>query len=206
MRYRSACATMVLASCAAIPPDADVIAPDRPGFLVGTTLVHPGVTNLEVGAPSVAWDRSGSREVTSSSAPVQLRYGLNERVELRADMAPWNHLDDQSSNGSSSETGIGDVETGVKIALADGTGAWPQSVLVANLRWPTGADAFSVDDPAFNLTAAASKLLGASLTAGAILEYSPARADGSETDAVTLAAALNRTLDERWAVYVESAW
>src|SRR5262245_6361815 len=65
------------------------ISTDRPGFLFAPTVVPHRRLQVEVGAPTLTLFRDAGEEVRSWSAPVALRYGYGDTLELRATLPTW---------------------------------------------------------------------------------------------------------------------
>ncbi len=118
------------------------LATDRPGLLLAPTLVAPGRLQLEMSTPLWTQSTEGGARVTSASAALALRYGLEPRFELRATLPAWSVL--EGADGVR-QRGFADAELGFKLALSDSP-ARPVA-LVTSVRLPSGASSFTSGGP-----------------------------------------------------------
>jgi len=179
---------------------------DRPGFLFATTTVPEGMLQVELGLPLVTLDEpSGGPDVRLLQFPAALRYGWSDSLELRLGAPVYNRLRVESGGTTSHESGVGDVEVGLKWALPQGFA--DAAALIAGVRLPTGEDPFSVDDPAPSLNAVASWTVFEDMTFKGLVGWShtPVHA-GADVDAGALGALLGRSLAEDLSGYVEAAF
>jgi len=117
---------------------------DRPGFLFSPILVPEGRLQLEAGLPTFTRARSGDAEARTWSLPVAARYGLSDRLELRASLPTWADVRVDDVSSSSSDDGFSDVEIGAKFAIDTSTET-PFAVQ-GSLRLPSGSDGFTTDE------------------------------------------------------------
>ncbi|MEQ1891456.1 MAG: hypothetical protein ABL998_02845 [Planctomycetota bacterium] len=144
--WLAAC-TALSTACASGRAPQDVSAPplstDRPGLLFAPTLVPAGHLQLEASTPVWIESESGATRSTSWSAPIALRHGLGERVELRATLPAWTEQRVEHAGATERDEGFADMELGLKLALRA-----PDDeplALLTMLRLPSGADAFAAD-------------------------------------------------------------
>ncbi len=203
-RHLAPLATLLFTcACAAPGPRSASQAPistDRPGFLFAPTLVPSGRFQLEAGLPMLSVARVQGAEQRTWSAPVALRYGWSDTLELRASLPTWT---DTRGELEEDRSGFADAEIGAKFALAPIGG--PLSALVS-LRVPSGAHEFTTDEPGGSLHV----LHGRELARGAWLQlmlglaHVPLEAESDATSAA-LAALVAFPLAASWSVYGEAS-
>jgi len=175
------------------------ISTDRPGFLFAPTLVPPRRLQIEAG-PTLTLVDSG--DVRAWSLPVAVRYGLSEKLELRASLPTWTDVRDESGASVVHDHGFGDIEMGAKLALAPLAGG--PLALQGSVRLPTGADDFTTD----SVGGTAFLLHGRDLGSGYWLQsmlgisYVPI-AGASDQTSGAIGALVSHPLAERWSAYVE---
>jgi hypothetical protein len=174
---------------------------DRPGLTFSPWLVPSGRFQAELGIPNVALTRGGGVDTTAWNAPLQLRYGLTDVVELRLGSPLYSSVSDDKADTTTE--GWGDVEVGAKVALCEGAGLRPKASLIGGVRLPVGEDDFTSRQAGYSLNLAADWDLGGGNLlrglAGAV------RTPSGSDDALqgNLAALFGRTFDPRWSGYVE---
>jgi hypothetical protein len=174
------------------------IATDRPGAAFNPVLVEQGVFQVEAGVPALA--RSDGARI-ATTFPLQLRFGVIDRLELRLGGPTWVNVPDAEGD----LTGFGDVEAGLKVALT-GAGAALPVALMPSVVLPVGNEDVSQGRASYALHAMGGAGLGAvSLTgvAGAVLAPS-GDSDRSLTGTAVLVAGV--PLTSRWSVAGETAW
>lgn len=117
---------------------------DRPGFLFSPVPVPAGRLQLEAGLPTFTQAETGSIEARTWSLPVAARYGLSDRVELRASLPTWTDVDVEGGGPGSNDSGFADIEIGAKVALDTSSDA-PFAVQ-GGLRLPTGDEGLGTDE------------------------------------------------------------
>jgi len=178
------------------------ISTDRPGFLFAPTVVPAGRLQLEVGFPTWMLQRDAGVETRAWSAPVGVRHGVSETLELRASLPTWTEVHTESGASSERDAGLGDSELGVKLALAPLAGG--PLALQAALRLPTGAEGFTTDRLGGNaLLLHGRGLSGFWLQAMAGVTYVPAEGAEDQTTGA-LAALVSHPLGEGRVGYVEA--
>jgi hypothetical protein len=146
------CAALAVAPLDARAQDEGIEA-DRPDFTNSPSPLAPGVAQLEAG-----WTREHAVSgPTNTFGLGVLRWGIANRVELRADVPSWIRQD----IGPSFDSGFGDAGVGAKFLLAEGKGAWPSFGVIADLDLPTGAEGFGSSGAGYNGTLAAERDFGA---------------------------------------------
>jgi hypothetical protein len=178
------------------------ISTDRPGFLFAPTVVPPGRLQVEAGIPTWTFFEESGDETSAWSAPVALRYGLTDVLELRASLPTWTQLRTESGATSDRDEGFGDTELGAKLALAPLAGG-PLAVQ-GSLRLPTGSDDFTTDE----IGATAFLLHGRDLSGywlQTMAGVSHVPIDGAEDQTTgALAALVSHPIAEGWSAFVEA--
>jgi hypothetical protein len=166
-------------------------------------VVPRGRFQIEAGIPTLTLFKDGGDENRAWSAPVALRYGLTDTLELRASLPTWTDVHVESGGATLNDEGFSDSEVGVKLALPDLAGG--PLALQGSVRLPTGEDGFTTDA----LGGTAFLLHGRNLSGGFWLQtmlgltYTPI--DGAEDQtAGALAALVAHPLGEGWNGYVEA--
>ncbi len=181
-----------------VPP----ISTDRPGFLFAPTLVPPEHLQVEAGLPALSVTRDAGDELRAWSLPVAVRYGLSERVELRATLPTWTDVRDERGPGVAQDEGFGDVELGAKLALEPLAGG--PLALLGSLRLPSGEDGFTSGDPGLSAFLAHGRDLGSAFWLQTLAGVSHLPADDApDATAATLAALVSHPLAARWSAYAE---
>ena len=123
MRHAAAVFLFVLAS-PAFAQDADLINPDRPGIADGSSVVGPGIFQLEAGL-----ERDHGLDGRSIATPLLLRYGLSKAFEMRVEGNGYIH-----ANGAN---GFAPLSIGMKYHFNDA----PSLGVIARLFVPSGTGA-----------------------------------------------------------------
>ncbi len=183
-------------------PDAP-ISTDRPGFLFAPTLVPRGRLQVETGIPTWTVLRESGDEVQAWSLPVALRFGLSERVELRAALPTWTHVHTEIGGVSERDRGASDLELGAKLALAPLAGG--PLALQGSVRLPTGADGFTTEEVGGAAYLLHGRDLGHAYWLQAMAGVAHLPIDGAEDQTSgALAALVSRPLAAGWSVFVEA--
>ncbi len=119
--------TLGLAACRTLPDGAPVT-PQRPTVSADTNTTAEKTFELEAG---VAIDPGDAY-----STPMALKYGLSDVTEVFVGWAPLLSID----MGGVDETGIGDVNVGVRHRFQEETDDVPSAALLASLKLPTADD------------------------------------------------------------------
>jgi hypothetical protein len=178
------------------------ISTDRPGFLFAPTVVPPGRLQVEAGVPTLTLFRDSGDEAEAWSAPVAVRYGYSERLELRASLPTWTEARVESGATADRDEGFGDVEVGAKLALAPLAGG--PLALQGSVRLPTGAEDFTTDEvggSAFLLHGR--DLSGFWLQTMAGVSHVPIEGAHDQTNGA-LAALVSHPLGDGWSAFVEA--
>lgn len=145
---RAAGAAATLALLATAPAGgADEPAPgpmvtDRPTEGASPLLVAPGHLQLESGYRLSDVPDAGTSRQSHLAPDLLLRFGVDERIELRTYLPGWVH-----ESGVEGGTGFSDVSVGAKLRLARERGLRPQSALLVEAALPVGADALTAGYP-----------------------------------------------------------
>jgi len=129
------------------------IASDRPKQAQSSSVVDPGVVQIEAGYRYA--DDDEARLERSTFGNVLVRIGMVPNVELRAG---WDGYVYQERSTGKVKDGIGDAEIGSKVYLCPEEGARPELAVLGELNLPLGADGISSDeaDPVILLLASQS--------------------------------------------------
>ena len=123
---------------------------DRPGGTVGPAKLDKGVLNLELGAKFSTFKPEDASGINAQNYAGFFRYGLLERLEVSLGFE-YRRIEGQG--GVEAITGLGPLYSGIKMAVADEKGAFPQIEFEATLiHSHFGKKAFRPEDtePAFN--------------------------------------------------------
>ena len=121
------------------PPEQSAFSSDRPSFTTGPTLLDTGVWQLEIGY--TYHDDAGDGDDDVGSFPeTMVRYGLNEKIELRLGWNGYDFTEDAPDKA-------GDTSIGLKYRLDDdllalGTDAL---ALIVTVSVPTGSGESELD-------------------------------------------------------------
>jgi hypothetical protein len=150
-----ALAAVVLALSTAVPAHAT-----RP-FRVTESAVAlpPGGVRVEEGISRARWD-NGTKLYALET---EISYSLYANLDLEVE-APWVVV---GGGGAGLDDGIGDVVTKAKINFVKERAAVPLTVSgLIGVKFPTGPNAISTDEPDVQLAALASKVLGGTAVHG----------------------------------------
>jgi hypothetical protein len=178
------------------------ISTDRPGFLFAPTVVPEGRLQVETGLPTLTLLRDSQGDIRAWTLPVAVRYGLTEKVELRASLPTWTDLRDETGTSTLREDGFGDSEFGAKLALPELSGE--PLAFQASLRLPTGEDAFTTDEVGGTALLLHGRTLPESFWLQTMLGATHTPIDGSPDQTTGAAAALlSHPIAGRWSAFVE---
>jgi hypothetical protein len=115
---------------------------DRPTEGASPLLVAPGHMQLEGGYRLTDVPDAGASRQRHLAPDLLLRFGVDERLELRTYLPGWVH-----ETGVEGTTGFSDISVGAKLHLAPERGLRPQSALIVEASLPVGAQAVTADYP-----------------------------------------------------------
>ena len=137
------------AGCPVTPrgnPYDEPLTTDRPDFTESATTVGRGVFQLEMGyLYGEASETGGDRFRTHAYPNSLLRVGLfRDWLEFRLG---WLVLDERRTGGGqrSSNVGSEDMQVGVKLALTEQCGLWPETAAILQMSLPTGDSLYTAD-------------------------------------------------------------
>ena len=183
------------------------ISTDRPGLLFGTSIVPPGLLQIESG--ELTFQNGGIPGGDSSllSTPTFLRYGLSDSFEVQMGVSPYNRLTSRSFGRSQSISGTGDIQLGAKYALVQGGASTPAITLVGFVTTPTGNSVFSAGRPAYNVNAIVAWQLDNESNLSAMISDTQVPISGGRyADSGTLAVSVSHSFSARLAFYVEAGY
>lgn len=146
---------------------AQSFSPDRPGIGNGSFITPKGMLGLEAGFQFSNSDFNEQYE----AGQLLLRYGVNEKLELRALMGSYTSVDQELIGGSRSYSGFQDMGVGVKYNLLSGDEK-PSISALAELSLPVGSDEFTSDEFVPSLGLLADHALNENLSISSNLGYS----------------------------------
>jgi hypothetical protein len=121
------------------------IVTDRPDQTEAPSLVPKGGLQVELGT-SVENDKSGESKFTNYTYGTALiKYGVNEHFELRLISEYLGERLRSSESAPIRYNGLSPLAIGVKIKLAEETGAWPQTALIGHVNLKSGSSEFAPD-------------------------------------------------------------
>ncbi len=109
---------------------------DRPDQTESTAIVPPGYVQLELGNLLAGADSTEMLTI----APALLRIGVAPRVEARIGFAGWVRTSVTRMASTSSESGIGSLDLGFKVQVAEGNGLTPSVALLGKVLVPIGTE------------------------------------------------------------------
>lgn len=182
------------------------ISPDRPGLGYGASTVPSGAVLIEVGLPALEWDRGAASASRMLSFPALLRVGVGRGVELRLESPLYHFARFEVADSVLATEGLGDLQLGLKLQLAAGTGGAPEVALIPAVLLPVGDAPFTAERAAYSLNAVAAWTLPdeTGFTAVAGVEVSAEDA-GRHTPSGVLVTVLSRSLSQQVGAYVEGA-
>ena len=142
-----------------VPTDANAqISTDRPAFVSATSSLPAGNLQLEMGT---LFESSDADYTTVGEGLV--RWGVTNRLEARLEVPSYNIVDIPGSDESLD--GFGDSGAGFKYEIGpfDEAGTF-ELIAIAMVSIPTGDDAFTSDEFDPEMTLAASKAIGPSVS------------------------------------------
>ncbi|HEY7472878.1 MAG TPA: transporter [Gemmatimonadota bacterium] len=188
------------------------IATDRPGLAFSSITVPRGALQIEIGTPQIERVDVGGVEATTTRIPfLAVRYGVTERIELRAISPIYNHVEIDDGTTKTSESGNGDLELGAKVHLRRGFldgGSGPDLSLIGSVFLPVGDAPFTISDDreGYAVNGVAQAPAGSWTLTGVVgANYLPLGEDSHVTSA-NLVGWVGRSLTSRVSGYVEAGW
>ncbi len=178
------------------------MAADRPDATESPITVDAGAVQLEASFAELAIDdEDGATTTALSVAPLNLKVGLTNRIDLQLLLNPFERVD---RDGGDDATGIGDFGVRVKINLWGNDEGSTALGLIPYVVFPTGDSAVTDDAYRFGLVVPFAAELGAGWSLGTQAELAFASPDdGRETGALAHTVALGRGIVGNLAGYVE---
>lgn len=168
--------------------------------------VETGI-DVEVSSLGAGGAGSGAGDRRSLRVPTKLRLGLIDALEIHVESGAFAYDSVEVGGGSTSETGLPDLDLGAKWHITEGGGWIPSLGLLVAASMPIGGEAFTEDIYALSPTLIADWELGAGVGLGTNLGItSPLTDRGSHDDSLRFAVAFGRSWDplsERLGSYIE---
>ncbi len=111
---------------------------DRPDQTESTAVMKQGWFQLEAGWSFDASEEVGTTDRNHAVGSSLVRIGVIDRLEARVGLAGWLHGTSTADGGSESVSGVGDVDVGFKLAIAEQRGVRPSAAIVVRASVPTG--------------------------------------------------------------------
>jgi hypothetical protein len=183
-----------------IPP----LVSDRPDFTEASSTVGRGVVQLECGYTFFHDDEAGVETELHSWGEPLLRIGvLRDWLEFRIGAPPLTETQ-RSTLGRQSESGVGDLYLGAKLALTPQAGMRPEMALVPQMFVPTGSSAFTSDEVLPGLNWLYSWDLTEDVSLAGSTQFNRQRSDSGEGFTLwAQSVSLGMSLTERWGGYAE---
>lgn len=126
-------------------PDLDEpLVTDRPDFTEASSTVGRGVLQMESGYTYVRNKDPDDNSTTHSVGEVLFRYGVfADWLEFRLQVLPLIQTSSTGIGPTTTESGVGDLYLGAKIALAPQEGFWPELAIMPQMTVPSGGSAFT---------------------------------------------------------------
>lgn len=141
--------------------------PDRPGIGNGSFITPEGMLGLEAGFQFSKTEFNEQYDI----GQLVLRYGLSEKLELRALLNSYTSVDTELLGGSTSYSGFQDIGIGLKYNLVSGDGK-PSVSALAEFSLPVGSDEFTSDETVPSIGLLADYALNESISLSSNLGYS----------------------------------
>lgn len=121
--------------------NAQSFSPDRPGIANGSFITPESMLGVEAGIQFSSSDFVNQ----FSLGQVLLRYGVQEKLEVRASLGSFTSATYTLLGGEQTESGFQDMTVGAKYNFVSGSGN-PSISGLFNVSLPVGADAFTSDE------------------------------------------------------------
>jgi hypothetical protein len=187
---RSASLTYLLTAAALATPTAafaqnpEPMVTDRPDQTESALVVPVRTVQIELGTLFTDADLGSEDTESIAILPALVRIGILPVLEARVGFAGWTRTSTSSGGASTSESGIGSVEVGLKVRVKEGRGMSPTVAVLGSALLPTGTAGIRAErvDPAVRvaLSHALSDRVGLGYNLGVRL-FSPATDSGAIT-------------------------
>ncbi|SMO83660.1 transporter [Gracilimonas mengyeensis] len=127
---------------------AQTYSPDRPGIGNGSSITPERMLGVEAGIEFTDSEISNRLDI----GQVLLRYGIIDKLELRAALNSYTRVNVETSFFSDSYSGFNDMDIGAKYNFISKTENHPSVSGMAELTLPVGSDRFSSGDISSTLT------------------------------------------------------
>lgn len=178
------------------------LAADRPDATESPITVDAGAFQIEASFAELAIeDEDGSATTTLSAAPMNLKVGLTNRVDLQLLFNPYERVE---TDNAGAERGVGDLGVRAKINLWGNDGGGTALGLLPYVVFPTGDDAVTDDAWQVGIVVPFAAELSGGWSMGTQVEFAYASPDeGDETGAFAHTITFGRDLVGSLAGYVE---
>ena len=179
------------------------LSPDRPGFTPSTSVLQPGMVQIEGGVTlSIDSDGDVSHRTTTFGSPV-IRMGMWRFVELRAGGDGLQFVRSADCNGHNSTAGWSDLVLGAKVAVLNEGRLVPAISLMPSISMPAGNREFtsSTYDPSLGI--AWRKSLPAGMSVGGTVTGTSLADEGVRHALYASALSVGMPLPEQLAGFVE---
>jgi hypothetical protein len=142
--FLTACPLWAQEPAAARQPELPPISPNRPTFSDSTVLVPAGHLQVETGYTFTRRTEAGADAQRSNFPEVVLRYGISDRLEVRAVWGgyAWSEVD-AGGGGASRDDGGTDPGLAILVPVTDQQGLVPAVTLEAATTFGVGSESFS---------------------------------------------------------------
>ena len=182
---------------------------DRPDQTESALTVPRNFVQIEVGWQAFQLQEDGNSIAVVEIPSTLVRYGLDERVELRFG---WDGFVSQvlkTGNFESDEAGVGNMSLGAKVLIRNERGAAPQMALLFGTTLPTGSVFLRENrmdpDIRLSLSNTLSERLSLGYNVGASwLTVPDGPNDKDQVSFFDYTVALGIAIDDRWGAFVEA--
>lgn len=125
------------------------LCPERPGLDTPPCILDKGHIQIETGLADLSRDvTAGAKSTTIAIGEAELRYGLDEKTEIRASWTAYigQREFDRTSGQHSRDSGIGDVTIGLKRSLRRPDGNELSLALLPSVTLPAAKDSIGDGD------------------------------------------------------------
>jgi hypothetical protein len=180
---------------------------DRPDQTESPYTVDAGHWQLEMDLVSATFDRTaGERTTDWSVAPLNLKYGLNDRIDLQLMLEPHlnSRVEDRVTGLKQRASGFGDVTTRLKVNFWGNDGGRTAFGVMPFVKWPLSASEIRNGKLEGGVILPLAVELPAGWGLGAMTEFDFVSdgAGGRDTEWVN-SVTLSHDLASRWGAYIE---